>query len=185
MSSPSPYSPCYPALLEAQITHADQFARTLRRLHDDAGADDAAFLWLEGRAEEVGAFADDVVGAWLGGELTTGAAVRVINDYLHALHASLEGWYGRWYAPSCCGPLAGPPPSGVRERAASRVRRRVDSLTDTVVDAPAAPIPPGDRGAAPVALACAHAMAPRDPSRSSLHVRGLGGVRGVGSRLLE
>ena len=184
MTSPQP-SPSYPALLQAQIEHADRFAGTLRLLHDDRSTDDAAFLWLEGRAEEVSAFLVDVLEEWSSGELATEVAVRAIHEYLHALHVSLEGWYGAWYAPSCCGPLAGPPPSGLRKRAFSRVRRRVDTLTDTLADAPAADVAAGDRGAPPVALACANAMASRDPSRSSLRVRRVGGGRRVGTRLLE
>ena len=133
--------PRYPAILREQIAHVGRFVRTLRMLHEAAGTSEAAFLWLEGRAEEVAVFSLDVLEAWAKGAIDTDAAARAIDDYLHALHGTLEGWYGEWYAPSCCGPLAAPPPSGTRRRSESRVRR-VDTMTDTVVDAPAAPMPP-------------------------------------------
>jgi hypothetical protein len=124
----------YPALLQEQITHASRFARALRVLHDGVGTEDPAFFWLEGRAAEVGVFTVDVLRGWSSGELATDLAARTIGDYLQMLHATLEGWYGRWYAPSCCGPLAASSRSGVRARPA----RRPDLLADTMSDAPPA-----------------------------------------------
>jgi hypothetical protein len=130
-----PPRPAYPALLQAQVSHAGRLARTLCSLHAQATTGDAAFLWLEGRAEEVQVFTSDVLRAWSSGELPTGLAAGVIDGYLHALHVSLEGWYGQWFAPSCCGPLA-LPASGVRKRGESRPPRRADPLGDTMADAP-------------------------------------------------
>jgi hypothetical protein len=167
-----PSAPRYPTILQAQVSHSHRFARALRTLEEEGPepAENAAVLWLEGRAEEVEVFTADVLRAWSSGELVTNVAVRVIHNYLHTLHASLGGWYGQWYAPSCCGPLASaPPPSGVRRllpdetRVGGTAPRRPDTLLDTLADAPAADVRAGDRGGAPVALAYGHAMASRDP----------------------
>ena len=139
MTSPAPRHPGYPAPLQAQITHAGRFARSLGVLHEKAATRDAASLWLEGRAEEVEVFTVDVLRAWSSGELATSAAARVIEDYLRALHASLEVWYGQSYPPACCGPLAGQHESGVRTRTESALPRRADTLLDTLSDT-AAPV---------------------------------------------
>ena len=132
--SPPPV-PAYPVELQTQMFHAARFACALRVLHEDASADDPALLWLEGRAEEVTVFTSDVLAAWSAGELSTRVAEDAIDGYLHALHATLEGWYGAWYAPSCCGPLASGHRSGAHRRA-DVAGRRPDSLSDTVADVP-------------------------------------------------
>jgi hypothetical protein len=171
MKSPAPR---YPEPLQYQINHAGRFSRTLGVLRQEASVDDAAvLLWLEGRAQEVEVFAADVLRAWSSGELGTAAAARAIEEYLHELHGSMAGWYGQWYAPSCCGPLARTRdyPSGVRMQAhagppasAPRVPR-ADTLLDTVSDAPAADLTAHDRDPVRVALASVHALAPRPAPR--------------------
>jgi hypothetical protein len=136
--SPRRLAPASPPVLQAKVSHAHRFIRTLDALHAAASVDDAPFLWLEGRAEEVRVFTDDVVRAWASGDLDVLTAARVIDDYLGALHASLETWYGRWYAPSCCGPLSQTPASGVRSRSGARSPRLAprDPLADTFDEAP-------------------------------------------------
>jgi hypothetical protein len=111
------------------MAHARRFVRALRALPDASIPDEAA-LWLEGRSAEVDVFAEDVLCAWKLGEVDTQDAARTIDDYLRALHSTLEAWFGPWYAPSCCGPLA-----DVRVRARSAVHeRRRDPLGDTHPD---------------------------------------------------
>jgi hypothetical protein len=122
--------PRYPAPLAEQAAHAERFASALRALYDEVAHGDASVLWLTGRAEEVVVLVGDVLRAWGAGKLDTTSAAREIEQYLEALHASLEPWYGRWFAPSCCGPR------GRCERDDSRVvpRKRIDLLVDTVTD---------------------------------------------------
>jgi hypothetical protein len=156
--SPRPSVPSYPVPLQTEMFHAARFARALRVLHEDAVVDDAALLWLEGRADEVIVFTSEILNAWAAGELTTDAAVGAIEGYLAALHATLEGWYGKWYAPSCCGPLASSHAGGMRRRG-EVARRRPDSTTDTLAGVSIAELRGGDRSASPVALASVHAMA--------------------------
>jgi len=122
--------PRYPAPLAEQAAHAERFASALRALYAEAAHGDASVLWLTGRAEEVVVFVGDVLRAWGAGKRDTARAAREIEQYLEALHASIEPWYGRWYAPSCCGPW------GDCERDDSLVvaRKRIDPLVDTVTD---------------------------------------------------
>ena len=147
-------APKYPTLLQEQITHASRFARALRVLQEGAAPEDPAFFWLEGRSAEVGVFTVDVLRGWTSGELDTQAAASTIGDYLQTLHATLEGWYGRWYAPSCCGPLAA---SAARGGGRARTARPPMSLTDTMADAPPAFYGPR-----------AHAGSQRGATRASL-----------------
>jgi hypothetical protein len=140
------------------MLHAARFARALRVLHEDAAVDGATLLWLEGRADEVLVFTSDVLNAWSAGELTTTLAASAIDDYLHTLHLTLEGWYGKWYAPSCCGPLASTHAGGLRRRS-DAPRRRPDSLADTTADSTAVDLRLPDRGNWPVLLPSEHAMA--------------------------
>jgi hypothetical protein len=157
--SPRPSVPSYPADLQNQMFHAARFARALRVLHEDAAVDDATLLWLEGRADEVLVFTSDVLNAWSAGELTTTVAASAIDDYLSALHGTLEGWYGKWYAPSCCGPLACTHAGGVRRRSESPPRRPT-SLVDTMSDSTAVDLRLADRIPTPSpVLASGHAMA--------------------------
>jgi hypothetical protein len=159
--SPRPSVPSYPADLQNQMFHAARFARALRAMHEDAAVDEVALLWLEGRADEVIVFTSDVLDAWAAGELTTSAATSAIDDYLHGLHATLEGWYGKWYAPSCCGPLASTQAGGVRKRGEAP-RRRHNLLGDTMADSTVTDLRLGDRFASPGAsgaLASGHATA--------------------------
>jgi hypothetical protein len=131
MRAQSPRS-SYPSLLGAQVGHAHRFARTLGALYDDAGPEDASLLWLTGRADEVLAFVDEVLREWAQGAVDATSATIAIEEYLAGLHAAMEPWFGTWYAPTCCGPSC----SRVRESGfKSRPRlRRVDALTDTVID---------------------------------------------------
>ncbi|MGO8993076.1 MAG: hypothetical protein ACLQVI_07095 [Polyangiaceae bacterium] len=125
-------APRYPPLLQAQVSHAHRLAHALRALHTQTSVDDAAFLWLEGRSEEIIVFTLEVVRAWTSGELTVTTAVRTIDDYLSALHGALACWYGRWYAPSCCGPLSRPAASRVLWRPEPALRRRADTMSDVL-----------------------------------------------------
>jgi hypothetical protein len=132
----------YPLPLEAEVVHAGRFVAALRRLLESATPpDDAAGLWLEGRPEEITVFVEDVLERWNAGALGTSAAARAIDAYLQSLHAALAVWYGQWFAPSCCGPLAAagpeeiePPPSTKKSRSQILLRRR-GSADDTLTDA--------------------------------------------------
>jgi hypothetical protein len=123
----------YPPLLQAQVSHAHRFAHTLRMLRADASPKDVSWLWLEGRADEVAAFTSDVIRTWSSAEVTADGAARTIDDYLRSLHAPLEEWYGR--CPSCCGPI-----SSARPWLVPLAPQRLDSLADTMADAPAASV---------------------------------------------
>jgi hypothetical protein len=138
----SPSNRVYPVSLQLQVSHAARFARALRTLEvpialdlavtardeeDDERADDGAWLWLEGRAEEVEVFAAEVTRAWSAGELDVNAAVRSIRDYLQALQVALE----ERYAPS----PSGAPASGVLK--VEPAIRRFDPLRETLADVPA------------------------------------------------
>jgi hypothetical protein len=141
--------------------HAARFARALRAMHEDAAVDDVALLWLEGRADEVLVFTSDILDAWSAGQLTTTAAASAIDTYLHGLHVTLEGWAGKWYAPSCCGPLATTQAGGMRKRC-EVPRRKHNLLGDTMADSTVTDLRIGERFASPGAsgaLASGHAPA--------------------------
>src|SRR4051794_39246170 len=87
--------------LRAQLAHAERFARTLDLLLRRTSEDDAAFVWLAGRGDEVRAFAGDVARSWMIGERSEPQACAAIESYLDALHRDLHPWFGEWYAPSC------------------------------------------------------------------------------------
>jgi hypothetical protein len=115
--------------LETSIHHANRFVRALRALPDATVPEEAA-LWLEGRDAEASVFVEDVLSAWKLGEISADSAAGTIDDYLLALHSTLEAWFGPWYAPSCCGPLA-----DARKRTGVALSlRRHDPLTDTLPD---------------------------------------------------
>ena len=121
--------PHRPESLEASVAHAERFVRALRALPDVTVIEEAS-LWLEGRHAEVEVFVEDVLSAWKLGEIKAESAARAIDDYLLAWHSTLEVWFGPWYAPSCCGPMA-----DARERTIVDVRERQhDSLNDTHPD---------------------------------------------------
>jgi hypothetical protein len=122
--------PTLPRSLGAQLAHADQLARVVRALQAHAAPDDPSRLWLTGRAEEIEAFVDDVMRDWLAGAVDSVAAGAAIEQYVSSLHAAMEPWYGRWFAPSCCGPSV--ETEGPRSRV--RVRRVRERLCDTVTD---------------------------------------------------
>ncbi len=159
-------APRYPAPIQFQIAHAGRFSRALRALHEDIATENVVFLWLEGRADEVEVFTVDVLRAWSAGTLGTREAARAIEDYLEDLHARLEGWYGQWYAPSCCGPLAREYNSGVQKSAPPSVPRRPDTLLDTVADAPAADV------SALTADRDDDEVTARDRERAPIHAKG-------------
>jgi hypothetical protein len=126
----------YPALLQVELAHARRFVTALQELGEASPPpEDAALLWLEGRAEEVAVFVVDVLRAWERGDVKTTAAARTIHDYLRSLHSTLEGWFGQWYAPSCCGPFARDEHEAVSSRPPfeSPPRRRV-GIEDTNVE---------------------------------------------------
>src|SRR5438552_3559841 len=95
--------------LRRQLAHAERFARTLDLLLRRTREEDAAFVWLAGRGDEVRAFAGDVARSWMIGERSEEHACAAIESYLDALHRDLHPWFGEWYAPSCCGPVAHEP----------------------------------------------------------------------------
>jgi hypothetical protein len=126
-----------PSTLNSRRQHAHRFIRALRALGDgEAIQDPAAQVWLEGRAGEVSLFVDDVMEGWLRCEISTDAAAKAIDEYLRTLHTTMEQWVGKWYAPTCCGPLGSSPHIHTGPSSERRLRA-FDTLADTYADVPA------------------------------------------------
>ncbi|HEY2514038.1 MAG TPA: hypothetical protein VGI39_24395 [Polyangiaceae bacterium] len=129
---PAP-APRYPAAFAEQVAHAERFTAALEALEEAAGPEDPSHVWLLGRAEEVKAYVAEVVRGWTAKELSAEEATAQIEGYVESLHGAIEPWYGRWYAPSCCGPWANArPQSGIQGTAEPCSHRRpCHSYTDT------------------------------------------------------
>jgi hypothetical protein len=123
-----------PAALASALAHATRFARSLRARDEHAAPEEPAALWLEGRAEEVALVADEVLADWAAGRVSTVDAREAIEGYLADLHAALEPWYGRWFAPSCCGPAIQARESGLHARPKAPSRPGSPTLVDTEPD---------------------------------------------------
>jgi hypothetical protein len=92
----------HPEGLQPVLRHAERLAALLF-VYDLAppSRDEAARLWLLGRAAEVERYAESVVDDWVMGRLDEGAAATALQRYVDAIHEGLGSMFGA-RAPSCC-----------------------------------------------------------------------------------
>ena len=144
---PAP-APRYPAPLAEQVAHAERFTQALEALEEAAGPEDPSHVWLLGRAEEVKGYVAEVLRAWTCRELRDDDATAQLEGYIESLHEAIEPWFGRWYAPSCCGPWVSVRQSGIQNSAEPWSERRpchswtrTDTLPDGISSAETTQIP--------------------------------------------
>jgi hypothetical protein len=92
----------YPMPLQAWLVHAVALARALDPLAPGRPGDEAASVWLTGRAQEIRVFVREVLRDCDEGWIDADRASAIIEVYLGDMHQSMRTWFGDDYVPACC-----------------------------------------------------------------------------------
>lgn len=150
----SVFGPFYPTPLQLSVNHAERFTNELRR-HErelcgsrwfEAAEASRGERWILGRADEVEAFAADVIREWRAKSISIEIAASVIAGYLLDLHSAYSSELGV-LSPECCDERAkrtiasGEIPTAVAPSPASRTHQDWTRLVMFSANHPPTPTP--------------------------------------------
>jgi len=92
-ASSVPSRSSFPPALRLEVRRAARLSHSLAGLIDRVHPDDACFVWLVGRHDEVRAFVGGVMREWSEGKLDAMRASERIGTYARSLEESIEAFF--------------------------------------------------------------------------------------------